>query len=392
MPRGVAKAKDVGVDKEKSVVKKDGVKKDGVKKDVVKKDVVKRGRKMRGGDGTLFDKFCIEFLNNNRKNYNEGLEPIISELDNLHQNIKKVRGKQPFNTDLTAELNKVKKNKTYKFKIPDDLNDINNKEIYKFDDYSLDAQIKLILIMLKEIGDSYTTTREVIEKDKINPLLKKIIFNTICKFFYHLKNMCNLYPDIVGNIDLGDITDIKKTLHENDAVKEELAKVKAAKEEAEKKLAAANDAVKEELAKVKAAKEEAEKKLAAANDAKEKAEKELVAETAAKEKVKKDLDAAENEKSTNALSLKFAIINYFENQIAAIDYFKSNSDSNGDEQDKKIASKMRDALIDEYDDMKSYLDEIKSNVELKGKIEKITSYSLNGGGKRKINSSRTKRK
>jgi hypothetical protein len=87
MPRKVAKAKDGGVDKEKSVGKKVGVKKDGVKKDVVKKDVVKRGRKMRGGDGTLLQQ--IETALKNKPDYNTLFKNINNEFDKIKDGLKK---------------------------------------------------------------------------------------------------------------------------------------------------------------------------------------------------------------------------------------------------------------------------------------------------------------
>jgi hypothetical protein len=74
MPRKVAKVKDVGVDKEKSVVKK---------------DVVKRGRKMRGG-GKLNLKLQ-QILSNKTINYDDVFDKINVEFDKIRPTLKEMR-------------------------------------------------------------------------------------------------------------------------------------------------------------------------------------------------------------------------------------------------------------------------------------------------------------
>jgi hypothetical protein len=384
MPRGVAKAKD-------SVEKKV----------VVKKDVVKRSRKMRGGGS--FNEYCKTFLNANNTKYNADIDIIKDNLKNLHTNIKPLRSglKSISDTALISEFRRLVNDKTYENNIPSDLKIVN----FKYDNvvYSLDKQIKFLNIMLSEIpnyqGNSGNSD-EIIKDEDINILTKKIIFNIIYKLFYHFKQICDKYSK-VGDIDLGEITKVEDVKKGKDAVDTELAAEKEAKKAVEAELVAekeAKKAVDAELAKETAAKDAAVAELATANTAKKQVEAELAKETAAKDAANTKFKKAEE---------KYKLLQ--ENNILTIDekYFKNaydNAKNLSGIEDYVKTEKILNNILAIWENLKD-----DSIIKRDAKIQKIigdietlkkendekykAALSLSGGGgKRKINSSRTKRK
>ena len=335
MPRKVAKAKDVGVDKEKSVGKK---------------DVVKRGRKMRGGKLNIK---LQEILSNKPINYDDVFEKINAEF-----------------TKIKPTLDEMRKRISFKFRI-NDAKDKHDKHIAQIDKFK-SKKIKEIpnlldlLELCKYINIIGTTD------DGYN---KEILYRNI--IILYIYNFFELIKDIIENnnvdIDIDDKVALPVVDNTKDKAIEELATATTAKDKAERV-----------LAEEKKAKEEANTKLAAANVATDAVKAELAAEKEAKKAVEAEFAATQKQLKSNIITIDKK---YFSSAFL------------------KAELKYNEGL---YDDAKEILtnitaiwemlknDEIKKIMEndviiLKAKIDNQRTNS-HGGGKRKINSSRTKRK
>jgi len=363
MPRKVAKAKDVGVDKEKSVGKK---------------DVVKRGRKMRGGKLNIK---LQEILSNKPINYDDVFEKINAEF-----------------TKIKPTLDEMRKRISFKFRI-NDAKDKHDKHIAQIDKFK-SKKIKEIpnlldlLELCKYINIIGTTD------DGYN---KEILYRNI--IILYIYNFFELIKDIIENnnvdIDIDDKVALPVVDNTKDKAIEELATATTAKDKAIEELATATtakDKAIEELATATTAKDKAERVLAEEKKAKEEANTKLAAANVATDAVKAEL-AAEKE-AKKAVEAEFAATQkQLKSNIITIDkkYFSSAF--------LKAELKYNEGL---YDDAKEILtnitaiwemlknDEIKKIMEndviiLKAKIDNQRTNS-HGGGKRKINSSRTKRK
>jgi len=349
MPRKVAKAKDVGVDKEKSVGKK---------------DVVKRGRKMRGGKLNIK---LQEILSNKPINYDDVFEKINAEF-----------------TKIKPTLDEMRKRISFKFRI-NDAKDKHDKHIAQIDKFK-SKKIKEIpnlldlLELCKYINIIGTTD------DGYN---KEILYRNI--IILYIYNFFELIKDIIENnnvdIDIDDKVALPVVDNTKDKAIEELATATTAKDKAIEELATATtakDKAERVLAEEKKAKEEANTKLAAANVATDAVKAELAAEKEAKKAVEAEFAATQKQLKSNIITIDKK---YFSSAFL------------------KAELKYNEGL---YDDAKEILtnitaiwemlknDEIKKIMEndviiLKAKIDNQRTNS-HGGGKRKINSSRTKRK
>jgi hypothetical protein len=177
MPRKVAKIKDIGVDKEKSVVKKDVV-----KKVVGKKDVVKRSRKMRGG-GKL--KYIISALENKHPAYNEIFDKIIGQFDIIEAELKKKENVPP--RKLIAITNTARD--THKEHIIQ-INKFKSKEIEEIPSL---LDLKNLLFYISKI-------------DGYNKIDIKILYTNI--IILYIYNFLKIIKDIIiyNNVDI-DIAD-----------------------------------------------------------------------------------------------------------------------------------------------------------------------------------------
>ena len=390
MPRGVAKAKDGGVDKEKSVGKRDGVKKDGVK----------RGRKMRGGDDTFFDKIN-EFITQNTPLFKTRKDDIIKVLE---------KSKVGYNSSIARSVTPARMdfNKSSRFKNTlkatiEYLNAIDNVDgktpaIVKFPLFPVANELADVLL------DIFTNEDDMKDIKRRNNLILQFIYIKIYILFIEFKYFCNRIEDI-KNYKIVEPPKVEDAaVAELAAAIEDLAKEKEAKEKAE-----------EDLAKEKKATE-------AANTAKEKAEEELAKEKEAKDKAKdkaeEDLTAEKEAKDAANTKFKEAEEKYklleekyklLEDHILTIDedYFKNALNEVGKNFNSKEFTKVEkeinaiialweilsdDSVIKKDTNIQKIIEDIKKlNVENKDKLI-LSSAGFSGGGKRKINSSRTKRK
>jgi hypothetical protein len=342
MPRKVAKAKDVGVDKEKSVGKK---------------DVVKRGRKMRGGEKLL--QHIITALENNSLVYDDIFDKIIGQFDKIVDDLKKKKDRK--NTHI-SQIGKFK--------------------LKNIQDIPSLLDLKNLLFYINKI--------EGYDKIDINILYSNIIILYIYNFF-------ELIKDIIENnnvdIDIDDKVALPVVDNTKDKAIEELATATTAKDKAI-----------EELATATTAKDKAERELATATTAKEKAEKELAEEkktteaaNAAKEETNRKLKEAEEKYKLLEDKILTIDEDYFKN---ALDEVKKNINS---KEFTKVEKKIKaiiaiweilrnDSIIKNNNDIKEIIEEIKKlNLENNDKLI-LSKAGFSSGGKRKINSSRTKRK
>ena len=163
MPRKVAKIKDVGVDKEKSVVKKD----------VVKKDGVKRGRKMRGGGKLL--QHIITALENNNLVYDELIDNINDEFDKIKEALVKKRAtiiskliKNDAKNTHDNHINQIKKFKLKDIKDIPSLLDLKNllEYIKNIDGYNnIDIKILYTNIIILYIYNFFELIKDIIENN-----------------------------------------------------------------------------------------------------------------------------------------------------------------------------------------------------------------------------------
>ena len=180
MPRGVAKAKDGGVDKKG--------------KGDVKVVVGKRSRKMRGGDGGAFGKYCTLFIERNLPNFNnykiyikENFKKIKEIIYANEKNKTKILGYQTkrFKSDTRKEQETI-------------ITDINlmiddsEKNKYLFDKITPE---KLISV-LKYINEDFILVdrKTIYEKNGINndilqTLYKNLFFLKIYKLFEEFANI-----------------------------------------------------------------------------------------------------------------------------------------------------------------------------------------------------------
>jgi hypothetical protein len=394
MPRGVAKAKDVGVDKEKSVGKKDGV--------------VKRNRKMRGGNDTFFDKIN-EFITQNTSLFKKHKLAIIAVLEKSKEeyNKGKLRGIIPA---------KIDSNKSSRFKNTlkatiEYLNDIDNvggkiPDIVKFPLFPVANELADVLL------DMFKNEDELKDTNRRNDLILQFIYIKIYILFVEFQYFCNRINDI-KNYKIVEPPKVKGVA--------ELAAETAAKEKAEADLAdikLENVKVKNELADIKLENVKVKKELAdkGVNDSSIVAE--LSEVKVENKKVKIDLgnantakDAAntkfkEAEEKFKLLEEKYKLL---EDKILTIDedYFKNALDevekNFNSREFTKVEKKIKaiiaiweilrdDSVIKRDTNIQKIIEDIeKLNVENKDKLI-LSSAGFSGGGKRKINSSRTKRK
>jgi hypothetical protein len=162
MPRGVAKAKDGGVDREKSVVKKVGVKKDGVK----------RGRKMRGG-GLL--QHIISALENKSLVYDDIFDNINNEFDKIVHDLQKKKESIPSkaftNTAKNTHMEHIRQIGKFKLKdiknIPSLLDLKNLLEYIKtiVDNSDIDITILYTNIIILYIYNFFELIKDIIENN-----------------------------------------------------------------------------------------------------------------------------------------------------------------------------------------------------------------------------------
>jgi hypothetical protein len=358
MPRKVAKIKDVGVDKEKSVVKK---------------DVVKRSRKMRGGGNDIFFNKINLFITQNLQPFNTHKDAIIKVLENL---------KLGYNNSIARSVTPsiIDFNKSSRFKNTlkatiDYLNAIGNvntkdPDKVKFPQYPIVNELADVLL------DIFTNDHNMTDEKNKNDFILQFIHIKIYILFIEFLYFCNRINDIKNYNIVEPPNDLKNT---KDKLEEDLTAEKEARKKAEEELAEekiATDAVKAELA--------AEKKTTeAANAAKEETNRKL----------------KEAEEKYKLLEDKILTIDedYFKN---ALDEVKKNINS---KEFTKVEKKIKaiiaiweilrdDSIIKNNNDIKEIIEEIKKlNLENNDKLI-LSLAGFSSGGKRKINSSRTKRK
>jgi hypothetical protein len=331
---------------------------------------------MRGGGDIFFNKIN-SFIKQNTPTFKERKDAIIKVLEN---------SKVGYNSSIARSVTPARMdfNKSSRFKNTlkatiDYLNaisDVNTNDLdkVKFPQYPIVNELADVLL------DIFKIEPNMKDDEKKNNFILQFIYIKIYILFIEFQYFCNRINDIKNY-------NIVEPLKEDVGL---LAAETAAKEEAEKKLAAETTA-----------KEEAEKKLAAETTAKEEAEKKLAAETEEKEKAKKELAA-----ETAAKKIVEEKYKLLEDNILTIDeeYFKNAYDNaiskfkNGQDFDK-ILDNITNIWNMLKDDIKSkYKEEITNIInvkipKLKGN-RKLPIWARQdiSGGKRKINSLKTKRK
>jgi hypothetical protein len=379
MPRGVAKAKDGGVDKKKSVVKKDGVKKDGVK----------RGRKMKGGGG--FKEKCSAFFDTYKDDYNTAIKYIDTKLTELILEAKDGKDVLYYRARNATNTHKLR------LSVINSIIKIENEKIYKIK-YEAFTE-NMIRIAYEDLYDLLNNIN-LYEEKKITPKIKddekfykNIIFCKIFTLMLDFKYLCSI--DNIGNINIAEDVATSSAVDvdlaaEKDAVSAELATANAAKKQ-----------VDAELATEKEAKKAVDAELVAEKEAMKAVQEEFAAEKEAKKAVDAELTAAEEK--YKILDDKIKLL---EENILTIDedYF-----NNAYENAKKKYMDGKDFEGNKIlDNITAIWEMLKDNIDLKTnkKIDDIIKIDipklkknynvapdwLNKGGKRKINSSRTKRK
>lgn len=379
MPRGVAK---------------DGVEKKGKgvgKRDDGKKGVVKRNRKMRGGDEIFYHKIQ-GFITKNTPIFKEKKEAIIKVLNDSMIGYNNSIGRSL--TPSRLDFNKSSRFKNTLKATISYLNAIGNistiePTLVKFPLYPVANELADVLL---DILDNKDIMKDIEQR---NDLILQFIYIKIFILFTEFNYFC----DRINYIKEYNIVEAPQV--EGVA---ELATLTAAKEAVDAELAAANaekDAAVAKLATANAEKNKAIAALAAANAQKDKINEELVAEKEARKQVETEFAEAKRKHQESYDNFKLSTDNiltidedYFMNAYAnaKIKYGKG--------EDVK-AIKILDNIIAIWKLLKDDT-ELKKNNEISkiinDEIPKLKrSYKeapdwLNKGGKRKINSSRTKRK
>lgn len=360
MPRGVAKAKD-GVEKKG---KGDG-----------KRDVVRRSRKMRGGD-YIFSAKIKEFVTLNTPTFKLHKDAIIKVLQSSMIGYNSIaRSLTPSRLDFNKSSrfkNTLKTTIDYLNAIGNIISKNPNPDDVKFPLYPVANELADVLL---DILDKDGNMKGIEQR---NDLILQFIYIKIFILFTEFEYFCDRIKDI-----------------------REYNIVEAPQVEGVAELAAANtekDAKKKvdaELATANAAKKEVDAELVAEKEAKKKVDAELAKLTAAKKAV--EAEFAETKIKYQETEEKFKLL---EENILTIDedYFKNalnNAKNKYIKGEYSEATKILDNIIAIWQIL-SDDSELKKNITISEIInDEIPilkrTYGL-GGGKRKINSSRTKRK
>ena len=371
MPRGVAKAKD-------------GVEKKG--KEVGKKNVVRRSRKMRGGD-YIFSAKIKDFVTLNTPTFKLHKDAIIKVLQSSMIGYNSIaRSLTPSRLDFNKSSrfkNTLKTTIDYLNAIGNIISKNPNPDDVKFPLYPVANELADVLL---DILDKDGNMKGIEQR---NDLILQFIYIKIFILFTEFEYFCDRIKDIreyniVEAPQVEGVAELAAANTEKDAAVAELATEKEAKKKVDAELATAN-----------AAKKEVDAELVAEKEAKKKVDAELAKLTAAKKAV--EAEFAETKIKYQETEEKFKLL---EENILTIDedYFKNalnNAKNKYIKGEYSEATKILDNIIAIWQIL-SDDSELKKNITISEIINNEIpilkrTYGL-GGGKRKINSSRTKRK